>query len=422
MVIRLLQWRRRSRRQGAASGRMFTMPDRSTLVVAALALVLAFFSFMNARVGVGLMVMPDTHWGPGFDLIRPQMSALQRQQARPGFRDQQAVSRVATIALQQAPLNARALRMLALNDDLSGRKQAAQAKMIMVDRLSRREGVAQLWLADLNSREGDVAKALQHMDVILRTMPEATDPLLERLALAIQLPEARVAIRPFIRASTPWMERFFHITLEKAPSVRPLGELVASLDRAPDVDRLANSYGTLVYRLASQDQYDVLRQTYPKLPGVNTDDLYDVSLKSAGSNGGFVPVIWDFGTRSDRGGALLGLDRAEFFAIGEVSGVAASKVVFFKQGASRQLLFRKLEGEPGERSRAFWRITCVLGAENGRVVQSVNLLEMPNNALGKLAVSQQCAAATLEMMVDGGTRRSPTRVVLSGIGLGQSTR
>lgn len=394
------------------------MPARSALVAIVLALVLAFFAFMNARVGIRLMVMPDTHWGPGFDLFRPQLAGLQRKQAMPGFREQKAVARLAAASLEQSPLNSRALRMLALNDDLAGREQAAEAKMMMVDRLSRREGVAQLWLADLRSREGKVPDALRHMDVMLRTMPQATDPLLERLALAIQLPEARAAIRPFIKASTPWMERFFYITLEKAPSVRPLGELVASLDRAPDVDRLANSYGTLIYRLASQDHFDVLRQVYPKIPRVKAGDLYEVALASAGSGSGYAPVIWDFGTRSDRGGALLKPDQAEFFAIADVSGVAATKVVFFKPGAPRQLLFRKLEGEPGERSQTFWRVTCVLGADDGRVVQSVNLLEMANNTLGKLSVPENCTAATMELMVDGGTRRSPTRVVLSDVRLG----
>lgn len=394
------------------------MPGRPAIAVGVLALVLAVFAFMNARVGIGLMVMPESRWGPGFDLLRPQLAVLQQKQVLPGFREQDAVSRLAKETLEQAPLNARALRMLALNDDSLGRKQAAEAKMVMVDRLSRREGVAQLWLAELHSREGNVSDALRHMDILFRTIPEATNPLLERLAIAIQLPEARAAIRPFITAKTPWMERFFDITLEKSPSVKPLGELVASLERAPDVARLSNSYASLVYRLASQNHYDLLRQVYLKVPRTKAADLYDASLASAGSTSGYAPVIWDFGTRSDRGGALLGPDRAEFFAIGEVKGVAANKVVFLKPGAPRQLLFKKLEGDPGDRSQAFWRMTCVLGGDAGSVVQSGNLLEMANDTNAKLALPQDCAAAMMELMVDGGTRRSPMRLVLSGIQLG----
>ena len=418
MPFRLPQWRRKPGRRHFTQSWNIGMPSLSALAVGLFALVLAIFAFMNARVGVGLMVMPETRWGPGFDLLRPQLAVLQQKQVLPGFREQEAVSRLAKETLEQGPLNARALRMLALNDDLSGRKRAAESKMVMVDRLSRREGVAQLWLADLRSREGNVSDALRHMDVMLRTMPGATNPLLERLAIAIQLPEARAAIRPFISAKTPWIERFFVVTLEKSPSVKPLGELVASLDRAPDVARLSNSYASLVYRLASQNHYDLLRQVYLKVPGIKAADLYDASLASAGSTSGYAPVIWDFGTRSDRGGAVLGPDQAEFFAIGEVDGVAANKVVFFKPGSSRQLLFKKLEGDPGDRSQAFWRITCVLGGDAGRVVQSGNLLEMANSAVGKLELPQDCAATKMELMVDGGTRRSPTRVVLSNIRLG----
>lgn len=418
MVLRFPQWPRKSRRRGAVWGWKVTMPGRRAIAAGALALALAFLAFMNARVGVGLMVMPDTRWGPGFDIFRPQMAALQVEQAKPGFGGQKAVSRIATKSLEQAPLNARALRMLALNDDLAGRKQVAAAKMMMVDRLSRREGVAQLWLADFRGREGNVGAALHHMDVMLRTTPRATDPLLVRMALAIRLPAARKAIRPFMKASTPWVERFFYISLQNASNAKPLGELVASLDRAPTVDGLENSYRTLVYHLSSQRHYDTLLNAYPKMPGVSMSDLFDVSLASAGSNNGYGPVIWDFGTRSDRGGALLKRDEAEFFAIGDVRGVAATKVVYFKQGTPRQLLFRKLEGDPGERSQAFWRISCVLGAGDGRVVQSVNLLEMADNAQGKLAIPQNCGAVTMELMVDGGTRRSPTRVVLSDIRLG----
>lgn len=417
MVLHFPKWRRKSRRRGPGTSLKFAMPGRAALGVGVVALALAFLAFMNARVGVGLTVFPDTRWGAGFDLLRPQMAALQAKQAKPGFREQKAVSRVATLSLEQAPLNVRALRMLALNDDLAGRKQLTAAKMAMIDRLSRREGVAQLWLADFKGRGGNVEAALHHMDIMLRTMPRATDPLLERMALAIQLPEARKAIRPFMKANTPWIERFFYITLQKASNVKPLGELLASLDRGPDVDGLKDSYGTLVHHLASQDHYDILLDAYPKIPGVNKDDLYSVSLASAGSSKGYGPIIWDFGTRSDRGGALLKPNEAEFFAIGDIRGVAASKVIFFKLSAPHLLLFRKMEGEPGEGAQAFWRVSCVLGVEDGRVVESVNLLDMANNAVGKLPMPKNCDAATIELMVDGGTRRSPTRVVLSDVRL-----
>ena len=281
-----------------AMGRCLTP---AAVVVAIVAIVLAWLAFLNARVGVGLQLMPSTAMGAGFDPMRSRLSALQMRQVAPGFNDHAAAVSLAKEALRQSPMNPRALRMLAFVDVQNRRTDLAEAKMVMADRLSRRDGATQLWLAERRVRQNRVGDALRHIDVLLRTSPEASAPLLERLALALAFPDARALIKPMIVADTPWIERFFAIAVERSPSMAPLGELVASLREAPRVDRLEGSYASLVYRLAGEQQYDLMRRVYLKLPDARADDLYNVSLRSAVDPKGYRPVIWDFGSRSDRG-------------------------------------------------------------------------------------------------------------------------
>ena len=388
----------------------------AALAAIVVALGLAWLAFMNTRVGVGLQLMPNTAMGAGFDPVRSRLSTLEKQQIAPGFKDQAAAVRVAKAALRQSPLNPRALRMLAFADIDAGRVDRAEAKMVMADRLSRRDGATQLWLADRRGRQGRIGDALRHIDVLLRTSPEATTPLLERLAMALALPEAREAIKPMIVTDTPWIERFFAVAVERSPSMAPLGELVASLREAPRLQRLESSYASLVYRLAGEKQYDLIRKVYVKLPGARADDLYDVSLRSAVDPKGYRPVIWDFGSRSDRGAAMLGPDEAEFFAMSDVRGVAASKAVFLKSDG-QALRFRKKEGAAGDGAAAFWRITCVLGRAAKSSTQSRNLLDSPNGTVLRVPFPAGCGAVQIEMIVDGAMRRDPTRVVLSDIGL-----
>jgi hypothetical protein len=388
----------------------------ATVVVATVAIGLAWLAFMNARVGVGLRLMPSTAMGAGFDPMRLRLSALEKRQVASGFKDQAAAAGLAKSALRQSPLNPRALRMLAFADIESGRADLAEAKMVMGDRLSRRDGATQLWLADRRGRQNRIGDALRHMDVLLRTNPEAAAPLLERLAGALALPEARAAIKPMMVADTPWIERFFAIAVERSPTMVPLGELVASLREAPRVVRLEGSYASLVYRLAGEQQYGLMRKVYTKLPAARASDLYDVSLRSAVDPRGYRPVIWDFGSRSDRGAAMLGPDEAEFFAMTDVRGIAASKAVFLKS-EGQALRFRKKEGAAGDGAAAFWRVTCKLGRSAKTVLQSRNLLDIPNGTVLRVPFPAGCDAAQIDMIVDGAMRRDPTRVVLSEIGL-----
>lgn len=412
-------FRRRSDR-GIGVAPLFTFIRKSLTPAALLAIVvalgLAWLAFMNARVGVGLQLMPNTVMGAGFDPVRSRLSALEKRQIAPGFRDQVEAVRVANAALRRSPLNPRALRMLAFNDIAAGRVEQAEAKMVMADRLSRRDSATQLWLADRRGRQGRIGDALRHIDVLLRTRPEATTPLLERLTAALALPEARKAIKPMIVADTPWIERFFAVAVDRSPSMAPLGELVVSLHDAPRLQRLENSYASLVYGLAGEGQYDLMRRVYMKLPGTRAEDLYDISLRSAVDPEGYRPVIWDFGSRSDRGAAMLGPDEAEFFAMTDVRGVAASKTVFLKSDG-QGLQFRKKEGASGDGATAFWRVTCVLGRAARSSIQSRNLLEAPNGTVLNVPFPAGCRAVQIEMIVDGAIRRDPTRVVLSNIGL-----
>lgn len=384
--------------------------------VAIVAIGLALLAFMNAQVGVGVGLVQTTTMGAGFDPIRSRFSVLQMRQLAPGFKEHAAAVGLAKEALRQSPMNPRALRMLALVDVQNGRNDLAEAKMVMADRLSRRDGATQLWLAERRVRQNRIGDAMRHIDVLLRTNPEGSAPLLERLAVALADPQARAVIRPMIVADTPWIERFFALAVERSPSMAPLGELVASLREAPRVERLEGSYASLVYRLAGEQQYDLMRRVYTKLPDGRADDLYDVSLRSAVDPSGYRPVIWDFGSRSDRGAALIGRDQAEFFAMTDVRGTAATKVVFLKS-EGQALQFRKVTGASGEGSAAFWRITCVLGGAAKSSSESRNLLEAPNGAILRVPFPTDCGAARIEMIVDGAMRRDPTRVVLSDIGL-----
>lgn len=411
-------WRRTGRGAGIGPSLLAIRQGLTpaAIVAVVVAISLAWLAFMNARVGVGLQLMPGTAMGAGFDPMKARLAALEKRQMAPGFKDEAAAIGLAKAALRQSPMNPRALRMLAFADVQNGKTDLAEAKMVLADRLSRRDGATQLWLADRRGRQNRVGDALRHIDVLLRTSPEATVPLLERLAGALALPEARAAIKPMMVADTPWIERFFAIAVERSPSMVPLGELVASLREAPRVDRLEGSYASLVYQLAGEQQYDLMRKVYTKLPAARSGDLYDVSLRSAVDPTGYRPVIWDFGSRSDRGAAMLGPDEAEFFAMTDVRGVAASKAVFLKSGG-QALRFRKKEGAAGDGAAAFWRISCVSGDAARSSIQSRNLLEVPNGTVLSVPFPSGCSAAKIEMIVDGAMRRDPTRVVLSDIGL-----
>ena len=144
---------------------------------------------------------------------------------------------------------------------------AAQFKLLLfAQQLSRRDALTQLALLQWHVDHGDVAGALIHYDIILRTTT-SYDPLLFPILASVKEPAVRQALVARLVVA-PWRRRFLAYMVNAAPPNIMQAELLATMRRlGPLADRdivaaqaassaLAGDYalGLRFYRLIAPDQ------------------------------------------------------------------------------------------------------------------------------------------------------------------------
>ena len=114
-------------------------------------------------------------------------------------------------ALHSYPLDARALTLLGLIAERKGDQKSADALMRISGARTWRDQMAQEWLFNREIRRGDYARALPHLDAILRidqAYPEWTTELFAALARFTADPPAFKALTDFLATSPPWRPWF----------------------------------------------------------------------------------------------------------------------------------------------------------------------------------------------------------------------
>ncbi|RYY22806.1 MAG: hypothetical protein EOP62_22165 [Sphingomonadales bacterium] len=404
-------------------------------VIAILAIALAVFAFANAASQLGAKLSAFKPLGPAFysnraDLVRLEVGIAKR----PVAAGEQRFGATAIEMLSWSPLNARALRNYALHREAQGDVAGARKIFLAGDAISRRDGVTQYWLINDAAKRGNVSGALDHFDRALRTMPDATQPMIEQLAVSTILPEARQALTRFVRKDNPWLVRYVQAAVEKLPKVEPLAQLFVDAKQAPDLPALNTSYGQIVDGLVSDQKTALLQRFYPLLPKADRGDIKSIAINEDTFKGGYAPVVWDLGQSSDRGGALIksgGTVGLELYGLPDTLGVAARKLIIPPASAQRFSWVATDRGSNAD-SAAFWVLSClrdvgkaavggkatVGGKANGRgkanEVRSTNLLAA-KTLRGQMALPKGCDSIMISFEIDGGTGRDPARMVFSSV-------
>lgn len=391
------------------------------LGIAVPAIILGVFAFANAAAQYGARLPQFQSFGPAFsnskaDLLREEIAVAKNPAAA---RDGKFAA-LSTAMLASSPLSARALRNYGLHREALGDKAGARKAFLASDALSRRDGLTQYWLINDAARSGDDRRALQHFDAILRVMPDTTQPMIERLALATANPRARREMAGFVRADNPWFTRYVEAAVAKLPDMEPLAQLFVDAGQAPDVPALRTPYRQIVDGLVRDRKMALLGRFYPLLPAARSGDLSTIGVDERAFQGGYPPVVWDLGESSDRGGALIqfeGKVALELFGLPDTHGMAARKLVIPPSGATR-LTWTVIDQSRNDDSRAYWVLRCLDEDKAAQEVRSVDLLGEGAPARAQMALPRGCGAVLVQFEIDGGTGRDPARMVFNSISVG----
>lgn len=124
-------------------------------------------------------------------------------------------------AIAKEPTSLPAVRSLGLLLSLNDKPGAAARVFHYAESLSRRDLATQLWLIEWNVRQDDVAGALKHYDIALRTSPETSRTLFPILIAATAFPDVAAEVRRMLLTRPSWGPMFVRDLVygSKSPAV-----------------------------------------------------------------------------------------------------------------------------------------------------------------------------------------------------------
>lgn len=417
---------RQSRRSGQRRQRPTLALPRVSLglvVVALLALMLAALAFSLSAARAGIALAPFKGAGP---LLYPHLQAVDARDARSLARPTTPAQAKRNLAesqslLSAAPLSSDLIRSIVLGYEQSGQKAAAEQMTLLAEKMSRRDGLVQLRLAQMKLMANDAAGGVRHFDNYLRTYPvRETDMAITRLVAILPFAEGRKELAPYMRGNNPWVERFLGAAVAGAPQASDVADLLFLVHKLPDGPLLRPHYATLLGRLVQQNNLVQAVKLYPRLPGATPQLLADAAVTSASVSGVYEPAAWRLSDSRNFGGSPV-LARSgnaiEFYAEPDTIGIAGAKLVNLAGKTAPQFLYWSVaerQGNPGARAR--FKLRC----QSGTVVtetSSVDLLDNAPAGLRRMAIPSNCQALLVQMEIAGGVGRDAARIVVDRLSI-----
>ncbi len=304
---------------------------------------------------------------------------------------------IAKRALQQDPTAVAAVSTLGLNAQVRGDGASARRYFAYADRLSRRDLPAQLWWIENAVAQGDLANALHHYDIALRTSLLAPDLLFPILGSALAEPVVRTALIRTLATRPNWGTAFVQYASTQGADPRASAilfeRMIETGQTVPPDSRVA-----LVGRLIASGFPDAAWTLYVighrKADRRASRDPAFASDPAEATPFDWTPVndssIAASIQRSEHGGLV---DLAVPTSIG---GPMLQQMQLLPPGDYR-LVGHSIGIDQQKRSSPYWELNCSDGRQLGRV-------SMPNSAqaggvfTGQFTVPMGCPVQILRLL------------------------
>lgn len=378
------------------------------------AIALASLSFAQAAAGVGLPIAWFAPLGPSFFAWQPEHQLLEEQLMQPGSAppDPTRLRDAERHVLTEQPLSSAALRLMAWSDARRGHEAEALGRGRLIDRITRRDAVAELWLLEDAVRRDDVRGVLRRYDILIRTQADLRGPLMEKLAGRLGADQVRLALAPYADARSPWFPDLLQ-TASRGGHAEEAATVLIGLPVLADTASYRSAYAAVVDSLAEGNGVASLRRLHPRLPGAGS--MTHPGLTEAELSRGYAPFRWTLtagGERAaklepDRPGQPILAVRAAPLSRGEVS----SRMILLPASPVALSWTLDASGRSATDGSARWTIRCL---DDGRVAVSGEMLA-GGIRRGVQAMPYPCTAARMALVVDGGTGGEETAFRLGSL-------
>jgi hypothetical protein len=313
----------------------------------------------------------------------------------------QGVEDAALQAFRLDPLNASALRSLAIVAEAKGNGARATAIMAHALKFSRRDTTANNWQLRQSLEAENLPKSMQLLDRILREDASLRQQYIPVLIAGASQPVGYEAIYPLLLKQPAWEAEFWSMSANQPNIPREMATLRQQLlgqrgQKTPMVPFLVTDVH-LIKNLIRNDQFDAAKALHDFLAG-NANQFVKLGASSAagGTTSGFVSFDSAFDWQlTSQGDVQSYLDDSGSGIILEASsnsiGVFARHLVKIDGGRFKM----KIEAQPVRGIELFARLKC---AEKGSKAPIFDLQMEPDVWVSDQAIGSTCRWFTLELL------------------------
>ncbi len=325
----------------------------------------------------------------------------------------------AEASLMNAPLNARALRILGQVDAVAGNEAEAAKFMHAAAHLSLHESIAVYWLLVQSAKAKDYKATVYYADTILRTLPGFDSYVVPILALVAEDERSAGLLKAVLVGNPPWRSNFLQSLPRSVSDERVPLDLLLTLRKSSqpptptDVDYYLNF---LVQHKMYQLAYYTWLQFLPAQRLGSAGLLYNGNFDAAPSGAPFDWLIAqgsgvdvDVEERPDKHGAhALVVD----FEYGQVEYHSVRQLIMLAPGAYR--FEGEYKGELMGPRGLKWRVACAENptkpfAESAMIRGSASAWNQTK--LNFTVPEQNCRAQYLSLDLDA---RMPSEEFITG--------
>lgn len=312
--------------------------------------------------------------------------------------DRQHAGELARLALRQDPTAVTAVSTLGLNAQLRGDTQGARRLFTYAEKLSRRDLPTQLWAIEDAVERDDIAGALRHYDIALRTKRQSGNLLFPVLAAASATPQVRAELVKTLAAKPLWADGFIAYIAANSTDPRSTAALFLGV-RGAGLAIPEGAHARVINALLSGGfTEDAWRYYAAVRRGVDRRRSRD--QRFAGADQALTAFDW---VPINGSGMNTSIQRGEkggifdFMAPASIGGPLLQQVQMLPPGTySIEGHGSGIDVEPG--AQPYWALTCRSdGHELGRVVLP-NSAQADGNFSGSFTVPAGCQVQVLTLM------------------------
>ena len=306
-------------------------------------------------------------------------------------------TQAAQVALRQDPTAIAALSTLGIVAQNKGNPGAARRLFKYAEILSRRDLQVQLWAIEDSVRRNNIAGALIHYDIALRTSRNAWALLVPVLGSAIANPPVRAALTQTLSEYPVWGPHFINYVVGEGEDLPAVAHLLTDMHRA-QLTVSPTAQTALINKLLMSGLTNEA-WSYYSLVNTGTDRRRSRDPNFRGSSESPSLFDWTPSADADIATNFGSFEKGKGLEFSLPSGTGGQ---ILRQMQLLPLGRYRLEGRSAainqvERSRPYWVLACQDGRELGRVI-------LPNSSAaesvfgGEFQVPTTCPVQTLSLV------------------------